>query len=387
MVSLALHAVSSFTRDLFGACTAISIDRGSVVVGSKDGLLISWLTSTGEELWRASIQGPISDIARGLDRVFVTASSSLYAIDDSEGTVLWKADLEGASDYVLRQGNLIWATSSVYEIEVGDYTESSIWRFNGSGECEKQWTIPERSWFIGLSHGSVILGLGRPRCGILSIKGNELVHVEVGERQPIVCGDYGSPSEEAVAIVGHSNGATTLIGDLYDESEEGFSISSECWTKVVEDPSAVCCILVADGGKESITAYENGFVKSNHGWSYDVQGVVSAMAIGPHRIGESNRSLWVCTGNRVLVLSTSVPRKDSPAETIPCGQLELELSHECRIDKCASEGGTIVLADERGGIHFVNTEFLNRRMEEGSVEMSADSRSSIMRERLRRLRK
>ncbi|HII33714.1 MAG TPA: PQQ-binding-like beta-propeller repeat protein, partial [Candidatus Thalassarchaeaceae archaeon] len=181
------------------SCTAVSLKEGSIVAGSKDGLLISWLASTGEEVWRLSIEGPVSDIARSRGHVFVTASSSLYAIDDSDGSILWKRELEGASDYVLAVEGSIWATSSVYEIEVGDYTESSIWRFNLSGELGKRWVIPERSWFIGLSYGNVILGLGRPRCGVLSIDDDELEHFEVEDGLPIVCGDYRTEGECPIA--------------------------------------------------------------------------------------------------------------------------------------------------------------------------------------------
>ena len=386
MVSMTLHAASSFARDLPASCTALSLKDGSIVAGSKDGMLISWLASTGEEAWRVSIEGPVSDIARSHSHVFVTASSSLYAIDDSDGSILWKRELEGASDYVLAVEGSIWATSSVYEIEVGDYTESSIWRFNQSGELGKRWVIPERSWFIGLSYGKVILGLGRPRCGVLSIDDDELEHFEVEEGLPIVCGDYRSEGEYPIAILGHSSGAITCV-DNQNEAVKGENlISSSWWSKIVEEPSAVCCILVPDKGNENITAYENGFIKSNFEWSYDARSAVTAMAVGPVGDEEIGQTYWACAGERVLVLSSSDRARDVPGSADSGGQLILELGHECCLVECDSEGDTIALGDERGGIYLINSQFLSRRMGEGSVEITNDHRTSLMRERLRKLR-
>ena len=386
MVSMTLHAASSFARDLPASCTAVSLKDGSIVAGSKDGMLISWLASTGEEAWRASIEGPVSDIARSHGHVFVTASSSLYAIDDSDGSILWKRELEGASDYVLAVEGSIWATSSVYEIEVGDYTESSIWRFNQSGELGKRWVIPERSWFIGPSYGKVILGLGRPRCGVLSIDDDELEHFEVEDGLPIVCGDYRSEGEYPIAILGHSSGAITCV-DKQNEAVKGENlISSSWWSKIVEEPSAVCCILVPDKGNENITAYENGFIKSNFEWSYDARSAVTAMAVGPVGDEEIGQTYWACTGERVLVLSSSDRARDVPGSADSGGQLILELEHECCLVECDSEGDTIALGDERGGIYLINSQFLSRRMGEGSVEITSDHRTSLMRERLRKLR-
>ena len=183
--------------------------------------------------------------------MFVTASSSLYAIDDSDGSIFWKRELEGASDYVLSVEGSIWATSSVYEIEVGDYTESSIWRFNRSGELVKRWVIPERCWFIGPSFGKIILGLGRPRCGILSIDGDDLVHFEIGDGNPIVCGDYTTQDGgSAISILGHSSGAVSWVEGHTEEVKDQNRIGSPWRAPIIEESSAACCILVPGIGSE-----------------------------------------------------------------------------------------------------------------------------------------
>lgn len=387
MVTIAVDAASSFIRDLGSPCTAISLRDGSIIAGSKEGSLICWLASTGKEVWRVSVEGPISDIETSHDRVFVTASSSLYAIDDSDGSIFWKRELEGASDYVLSVEGSIWATSSVYEIEVGDYTESSIWRFNRSGELVKRWVIPERCWFIGPSFGKIILGLGRPRCGILSIDGDDLVHFEIGDGNPIVCGDYTTQDGgSAISILGHSSGAVSWVEGHTEEVKNQNRIGSPWRAPIIEESSAACCILVPGIGSEFITAYENGFIKSNYGWSYDAQSAVSAMAVGPSGDGETRRTYWACAGWRVLVLSSPDTAGDVDNSEAPGGQLILELRHECRLVEPNSEGDTIVLGDERGRIYSINGQFLRRRIEEGGVGINSDKRISVMRERLRKLR-
>jgi len=387
MASISVDTISSFIRDLGSPCTAISLKDGSIVAGSKDGLLISWLASTGEEVWRVSIEGPVSDIATNHGHVFVTASSSLYAFDGSDGSILWKRELEGASDYVLAVEGSIWATSSVYEIEVGDYTESSIWRFNRSGELGKRWVIPERSWFIGLHRGKVILGLGRPRCGILSIDGDDTEHFEIGDGGPIVCGDYKKQDcERAVAILGHSSGAVSLVEEHTEELQDDNPIVSSWQAPIIEESSAVCCILVPDIGSEFITAYENGFIRSNYGWSYDAQSAVSAMAVGPFGDEGTGQTYWACAGKRVLVLSSSDTSGDVDISGDSGGQLILELEHECCLIGSDSEGDTIVLGDERGGIYSINGQILSRRMDEVSAETTRDTRTSLLRARLRKLR-
>ena len=146
----------------------------------------------------------------------------------------------------------------------------------------KRWVIPERCWFIGPSFGKIILGLGRPRCGILSIDGDDLVHFEIGDGNPIVCGDYTTQDGgSAISILGHSSGAVSWVEGHTEEVKDQNPIGSPWRAPIIEESSAACCILVPGIGSEFITAYENGFIKSNYGWSYDAQSAVSAMAVGP----------------------------------------------------------------------------------------------------------
>ena len=362
MVELSLNAVSSFSRDLSATCTAISLEGFSLVVGSQDGLLISWDTSTGAERWRVSIDGPISDISRDSDYLYVVASSSLFAISETDGSIIWSRGLEGASDYVLVADGSVWATSSVYEIEIGDYTESTIWRFDTSGELEQRWTIAERGWFFGSDRRGLVLGLGRPRCGVLRIDQGNLEHLDIPDRGPVTCGhSYGG-----VVLLGHSDGWTSMVEDLDCTSwlHAPGSVNSG------ESGSPVCSVLGHDG--YPISGLEDGETRSNGGWNHSSNGPVAALSLGPHPSDDS--AVWVCSSDGVVVLNRDT------------GDNLLELAHECRVVKCDSSNETIVLADERGGVYSINADFLARRVKEGPVENDDDDKTTRMRERLKKLR-
>ena len=88
----------------------------------------------------------------------------------------------------------------------------------------------------------------------------------------------------------------------------------------------------------------------------------------------------------MLVLSSSDTAGDVDISGDPGGQLILELEHECCLVGSDSEGDTIVLGDERGGIYSINGQILSRRMDEVSVETTRDTRTSLLRARLRKLR-
>ena len=56
---LALEAVSSFTRGLHGACTALALDGDSLVGGSHDGQIVRWSPLTGEKKWGLDVEGVV----------------------------------------------------------------------------------------------------------------------------------------------------------------------------------------------------------------------------------------------------------------------------------------------------------------------------------------
>ena len=351
MVALSLEAVSSFTRGLGGACTAISVDDSSLVCGSHEGRIICWTPSTGEMLWESEIEGPISDISLGGAALFVSSSSSLSCLSTETGEVLWKSDLEGASDYVTQGEGVVWATSSVYEIEVSDYVESTLWAFGLDGALLNSWRFEERCWFLAPHpEGGVVLGLGRPRCGYLRASiGGEFSHIALPDGSPVTSGASGVNT----VLFGHSNGG---VSDL-----EGTSLAN---------PTGSIRSLAALDDGSWMYGTDEGEVGGD-GWKEGLGGSVDVIVQRPGKTGTWAIS-W--SGN-------------SSIYSIGRSMNSLEIEHPRRISSYSRHGDTVVLGDEDGRIYSINADLLERRLSEGPGEGGDDDRTSLMRERLRELRK
>jgi len=346
---LPLSSVSSLRRDIGNRCTVLRIHDGRVFAGSHEGVFACWSEDSGESFWRVEMSGPLSDISFGTDRVYVAESSKLHCLDIDSGENIWSKELEGSSDYVMVNDSGIWATSSVYEIEIGDYTESTIWKFSYSGEIERFWTIAERCWFLGPYNEGLILGLGRPRCGALSVLDDQLEHLDVGGG-PVTCGtDFGNR-----IILGHSGGMVTNIGNS---------------TEMMRDSPTSAVLGVDD---ETIAGFEDGGVVSSVGWSHNSRGGVASISLGPYRMGEG--AVWICLDEGVTVLNRTT------------GANLLELSHESKIWKSDTNERLIVLGDDDGIIHFVERDVMSRRLDAGSDNFEDIDKKKEMMDKLRRLR-
>ena len=353
MTGLTLASVSSLRRDLGDSCTVLRINGDRVFAGSQEGTLICWMTDSGERVWKVSMSGPLSDIDFSDGRVYVAESSMIYCLNYDSGEIIWSSELEGSSDYIVATDTSIWATSSVYEIEVGDYTESTIWKFDIYGELEHRWTIAERCWFFSPDSRGLVLGLGRPRCGMLRVDDGQLDHLKISNSGPVTCGS----SDGNRILLGHSDGRVSAINGL------------EC-TSTLEGGSPVSIAL----GDEGVTfaGFEGGGVMSSIGWSYTTTGAIDTLSLGPSP--SSTQAVWACSDGDVLVLG-----RDS-------GDPLLELRHDCRIFKSNSNGDLIVLGDSEGIIHFVERDVLSRRLEEDSANIEVDAKKREMMDRLRGLR-
>ncbi len=345
MPGLSLEAISSYVRDLSSACSALLLDDDLLFAGSHDGLLVSWDASTGVERWRVSITGPISDISLDSGSVYVAASDSIHAVELEHGGLLWSKQLEGASDYVLATDGNVWATSSVYELEVADFVESTIWRFDNSGNEIERWVMAERSWHISPDgSGGIILGLGRPRCGYLRVSSNSSVeHKSLPTNSPVSCGS----GENEELIFGHADGSLSSLDEsILEEGALTTSIASGSngWISGHEDGS-ISMKAVSEQLPGSIDAV--GIIDSN-GWASSFDGVnVSIMIIGE----ESNN-----------------------------------ISHDSRIRKMDSSSNRIVLGDDLGRVYFVESEVMQRRINSHQEEPGEYTEKSDLRARLRMLR-
>jgi outer membrane protein assembly factor BamB len=355
-----LEGLASLVRNLGSACTLLRIADDDLLAGSQEGELICWSVESGTERWRVEVDGPLSDLAIDDGRVYASASASLHAIDLDTGEILWSRGLEGASDYVQAWGGSVWAVSSVYEIEVSDYTESTVWRFDGMGELQERWTVPERAWHFGLHEdGGVLLGLGRPRCGFLRIRsGEEPEHHQIKGDSPVTVGACGSSGR---FLIGHSDGSvSTIVGSDANTAGEGSSPVR----------------AITGHGDDWIAGQESGQVVSSRGWTTTAPGSVDSLSVGPSTSeGEAVwASSWKGDGVRISVLDPDG------------GGSLLELDHGHRTRHIQASAGKVVLGDSRGRIHLIEAGVLTRRVKESPVPASDDENRERLMERLRQLR-
>jgi len=359
MIVRSLESVSSFERGLGSACTALRFGEGNLLAGSQEGALVCWSVDSGDELWRVEVDGPISDLALEGDRVYVAASSDLHVFDVGSGEVVWSHALEGASDYVRVYEGVIWASSSVYEIEISDYTESTVWMFDSSGSLQQRWTFPERTWHLSLhDDGGVLLGLGRPRCGYLRIRGGEEAeHHDLKSGSPVTVGACGSDGR---FLVGHSDGSVSML------SESG-EVPGEVRSTQVR---AIC-----SSGRSWFSGHHSGEVVSSLGWVVSAPGAVQSLAPGPGATDGNGiwSTRWGGGGSRVEVLNAAD------------GSMALELEHPHRIRHIQSVGEIVALGDSEGRIHLIEKEVLSRRLRTDG-DSDEDERRGRLMARLRKLR-
>ena len=170
-------------RDLGQPVSAIDLEEDSVIAGGWDGALRKW-NGDGDLIWKAQCSDRIESILRIEEMVVVTSGLQISCL--RAGKILWSAALEGSADLLAFHNGEIIATSSVYDIEHGDFMESAIWRFSLEGDLLNVERMDERPWFLD-SNDKLLLGLGRPKCGIL-VDGE---HQNLPTDSPVTCGLYG----------------------------------------------------------------------------------------------------------------------------------------------------------------------------------------------------
>ncbi|MFL2970787.1 MAG: PQQ-binding-like beta-propeller repeat protein [Candidatus Thalassarchaeaceae archaeon] len=406
MTGLSIESISSYVRDLSSSCSALLLVEDLLFAGSHDGLLVSWDASSGVERWRVSIDGPISDFSLDLDTLFVTSSDSLYSIDVSDGSILWNRELEGASDYVVALDGIVWATSSVYELEVADFIENTVWRFDADGKELERWDISEKPWHIGLDkEGSLLLGIGLPRCGVAKISSGEkrlqfilkpLSTYENGydiRRSPVTCGDCSadffyapgpyskSPEEEnwvwendpqltkrlSFGVTGSDVTAvkSTGFGFVYGTST-GFYYYSGC-----EGTGAITKDgLVIQGNRTDLVKI-NGSIDA-------VAGLGTSIWLSYYDSRDSRPSHQHKIGLFREITQDDTYRENGKHHFIP---------HDSRIRLMDSSDDILVMGDEQGRVFVIESEVAQRRIDFPSFsEPRNDPKESELRARLRMLR-
>lgn len=216
-------------RDLGQAVSALHIcEDYSIIAGGWDGKLSHW-DSEGKLIWSMDCEDRIESIMPLDDKVIVT--SGLHIVCVKNGNQIWSHALEGSADLLVNHEGQIIASSSVYDIEHEDFMESGIWKFDIEGNLIEVERIDERPWFM-CSSNELIIGLGRPKCGIL-VDGE---HVDPDINSPVTCGVNGREN----LLLGHADGTILLYPDKQLTREE----------------SSIESIVCADYG--FVSALENG---------------------------------------------------------------------------------------------------------------------------------
>ncbi|MDP6870167.1 MAG: hypothetical protein QGI21_05290 [Candidatus Poseidoniaceae archaeon] len=195
-----LAGAAWMVREIGQPISAIYLcEDGRIIAGGWDGNLSVW-DSDGNNLLSIECGDRIETIATLENRIIVTSGLNLVCILDK--TIDWKFPLEGSADLLIIVDKQIVATSSVYDIEHGDFMEGAIWKFSSNGELISVNRIDERPWFVA-HETNLIVGLGRPRCGILIDEKHSLLPTE----SPVTCG-Y---SKDKDIFFGHADGSLSDI--------------------------------------------------------------------------------------------------------------------------------------------------------------------------------
>ena len=227
-------------------------------------------------------------------------------------------------------------------------------RFGGMRIGEGQViNFEEKPWFMKRHNQETILGIGRPRCGFLTVDNDGVIsHNQTETNSPVNLGiktNYGF-------LLGHSDGTITEIDDC--------------------DRKYTKC------GDDSITAmFSNniswkignviGNLFSSDGWVIDLDGKISGIVETEDHICVSINS----EENIIYLLD-----KES-------GSIEYQFNHENKIQIMTLSNYNLAISDEEGKIMFFDVKTLNKRIEEKKDINEDLDRRNLLKKRLRALRK
>ena len=367
-----LRAVAWFERSLDAGVSTLHLDQTRLVAGDWDGGIHCW-DLLGEALWSAQTSNRVGDLAVGGERMFAVCGRDLVCLDLAGGEIQWTVELEGSSDLVActPDGDTVLATSSVFDIELNDFLESTLWRFDGEGNKVREDVITERPWSVEMrDDGVALLGLGRPRCGLVRAELDGLHHSLLPTESPVTCGLPGRTR----TIIGHADGTLTCIEDGVVLEEGPFPKQPGSIEALACTPDGLIVGLNADTGAGLARAYSADGRKR---WIVETEpGRKIEHVIDGPEIGDSN-SVWIISWDG----STSVIEG--------CGELEgeglIRFEEEVRVNAVIGDGENLVLGLADGSVFLLQGDLLNRRLT-SDVEPEADGARSALAARLRALR-
>ena len=345
-----IEDLSSFVREIDSECTTLNMNQKYVIAGSKSGKITCWDVESGKENWNIDVNGPISDLSLS-DEIYVTASAELHAIETESGKLKWSIDIQGSSDLLYVDDEFVYVTSSLYEIEIEDYTETTLFQFDKNGNLNWKIEFEEKPWFISKINGEIILGIGRPRCGYLSVneKGN-ISHWQI-EESPVNMG----VSTNLGFLLGHSNGIVV-------ESINGKIRKFQCGNYPIS--------AMNSNNEYWQVGNKNGRILTSENMEVKLDGNIDSIL-------ETDKFFWVCTStneNSVYLLD----KKN--------GSIKYQFSHRSRIRFMRSNDNSLTISDDEGMIMLFDLNKLDKKIESKNEEVEDLERRNLLKKRLRELR-
>ena len=355
-----LEAAAWMVRSL-GQCVSslFQSQEGDLIAGGWDGRMRMW-NSQGDAIWTIEAGDRVSDFARQDDYLFATCGLHVSAFSYSSGEQLWSYALEGSADELTIHNGQVMVVSSVYDIEHNDFLESAVWCYSFTGELQWVSRMSERPWTIFSKKDELVIGLGRPQCG-LGVIGDDgsIEYEQLASESPVMCGVNGAKKQ----LFGHADGTiSTGKGKLVLKQERGIE-SISCTLH-----GFVCAL---DDGK--LAAYD---AKGKLMWSNAGHPIVEQSE--GCTIGQEN-SHWTARWDG-LVGYLEV-RNSLTGEILANMQ-------SSQIKAMQGNSQTLAIGCDDGKVLLWQSELLTRRISEDipAQQPSVDSRKSALQAKLRALR-
>jgi hypothetical protein len=334
-----IESLAWSVRQLKDRPSNLYVDNEVVVAGGWDGNISCW-DLDGIQQWAITLSSRIQSICRYEQRLYVAAGLNAVALNLNDGEILWSQTTEGSADAILcsSDGELIVAISSVYDIEYGDFMESACWQYSNTGELLIVERMDERPWFSTMFEGEIILGLGRPRGGYLTINGSSSKWTELIEDDPVTCGC----SKGQHLVLGHAKGGLSFL-------EKGVIVNSK----------------TLENGIEYISIHEDGYLLTfdtggaclldNKGkMQTESMGIDNALIFQSGLIIDGGRTSWLISQNNDehILQICSINSGDEYINT-PLGSL---------VTAYNSTDEHTVIGCEDGRILLFEADLLNRRL-------------------------
>ena len=354
-----LEAAAWMVRSL-GQCVSslFQSEEGDLIAGGWDGRIRMW-DSQGEHIWTIESGDRVSDFTRQGDYLFATCGLRIMAFSYADGKQLWSHALEGSADALTAHKGQVMAVSSVYDIEYNDFLESAVWCYSHSGELQWVSRMPERPWTIFSSKDELVIGLGRPQCGLALLDDNgEIEYKGLATQSPVMCGVNGKKKQ----LFGHADGTiSTNKGRAIAKHKEGIA-SLSCTLH-----GFICAL---EGG-DLVAHTPDGELMWSHQGSQIVEQAEGC------NIGEDNShwtARWDGLKGYLEVRNSQTGEQLANMET-------------CQIRAMQGDSKTIAIGCDDGKVILWQSELLTRRLsEESSQQPITDSRKSALQAKLRALR-